>query len=392
MRAFGARPAVAIGAIWLATRLTGLVGMVTAKHGDLGAALGAAATNTYDASWYRAIAAHGYVDPHLGGPVTIFYPGYPLAVAAVYWPVKLVGSLAVGTNQFSPFAADVLLPAVMLLVSNLALLAALLVLWRLYGARLGATSTVLGIGFLLAAPTGFFLSAGYSESLFILAAALAFLFAENGRWIVAGLAGAAACLIRFPGAFLLVPLVIIWLRTDRPRRLTTAAIGAGLFAAGAVAYPAWLWANTGDPLAYLHLQNTHHRGLAGPWTALAAMTDQVRNATRALRGHPSNQRLVDVPTIAANSLALVAGVATAVLGWTRLRAYEVAWVILVFLVPLFTGTGESLDRYWLAAFPVFFLIGWWLRRWPVAAIGLMALSTVWLFVLSYNFARVIWVG
>jgi len=99
--------------------------------------------------------------------------------------------------------------------------------------------------------------------------------------------------------------------------------------------------------------------------------NQARNAVRVLRGHPSNQRLNDVPTIAANSLALVVGIATAIVGWARLHAYEVVWVILVFLVPLLTGTGESLDRYWLAAFPIFFLIGWWLRRWPIVAVGLV---------------------
>lgn len=159
-----------------------------------------------------------------------------------------------------------------------------------------------------------------------------------------------------------------------------------------MAYPAWLWLTSGDPLAYLHLQQTHHRFLAGPARAIAGMVGQTIDAMRVLLGHPSGQRLVDVPTIAANSLALLGGIVTGTLGRTRLRTYEVVWVILVLLVPLLSGTGESLDRYLLAAFPLFFLLGWWLRRWPVMAAGLMALSTAWLFYLSYNFAHVIWVG
>ena len=67
-------------------------------------------------------------------------------------------------------------------------------------------------------------------------------------------------------------------------------------------------------------------------------------------------------------------------------------VVTAVLVPIVTATGESLDRYWLAAFPCFFLLGTWLQRWPVVAVGLMVASTGWLFVLSYNFARLVWVG
>jgi hypothetical protein len=122
------------------------------------------------------------------------------------------------------------------------------------------------------------------------------------------------------------------------------------------------------------------------------MAEQARDGIKALTGRPSAQRLVDVPTIAANWVALAAGVVTVTFGWTKLYAYEMVWVAIVFLVPLISGTGESLDRYWLAAYPVFFLVGWWLRRRPIIAVGLMALSSVWLFILSYNFARLVWVG
>ncbi len=360
-----------------------------ANHGDLGQALRTGATGIYDANWYRHIAGNGYVDPHLGGPVKVFYPGYPMAVAALYWPAKVLLDLTLGSTE--TIAQHVVLPAAMLLVSNLALLGAMVILWRLYAPRLGPAATILGLGFLLSWPTAFFLSIGYSESLFILVVACAFLCAQRGRWLEAGILGAAACLIRFPGAFLLIPLAMIWLAST-PRRNLPALAGGVIFALGAAAYPSWLWITSGDPLAYLHLQETHHRSLAGPIAAMGLMLQQARDGARAVLGRPSGQRLVDVPTIAANWLGLLAGIVSAIAGWTRLRAYEIAWIVVVLLVPLVSGTGESLDRYVLAAFPAFFLLGWWLRRWPIAAVALMALSSAWLFVLSYNFARVIWVG
>ena len=386
------RPALAIAGLLVSTRAIAFVAMLWAKHGDVAAAV-QAASRLYDSAFYDLIVLHGYaVDPLYGHAASVFYPGYPLVVAAVYWPLRFVSSLFLSGSALSSFSDGTLLPLATLLVCNVALVAALAVLWRLYLPRLGEPATLLGVGFLLTAPTSFFLSNGFSESLFVLAIAVAFLQAEKGRWISAGAAGAAACLIRFPGAFLVVPLALIWFQTAKPRPISRATIGAGTFAVGAIAYPAWLWATSGDALAYLHLQQSHHRSLAGPVHAVGVVLTQARDAGRALLGRPSGQRLIDVPTIAANSIALVAGAVTTLFGWTRLRAYEVVWVALVFLVPLVSGTGESLDRYWLAAFPFFFLLGWWLRRWPVAAFALMGLSAVWLFVLSYNFARIVWVG
>jgi len=374
------------------TRAIAFIGMLLAKHGDVPATI-QAASRLYDSAFYDLIVLHGYAnDPQYGHAASAFYPGYPLVVAAVYWPLRWLASLFLNGSALATVSEGVLLQLATLLVCNVALLAALALLWRLYSERLGSRATLIGIAFLLAAPTSFFFSNGFSESLFVLAVAAVFLLAEKGRWIGAGAVGAAACLIRFPGAFLLLPLALIWLRSARPRPIRQGAAGAGIFAIGALAYPAWLWATLGDPLAYLHLEATHHRALVGPLRAVGEMLTQAGDGVRALLGRSSSQRLVDVPTIAANSVALLAGIVTIIAGWTKLRAYEIVWVALVFLVPLLSGTGESLDRYWLAAFPFFFLLGWWLRRWPIAAVTLMALSSTWLFVLSYNFARVIWVG
>ena len=85
--------------LWLVTRAVALAGMLLAYHGNLGQALGTGATGIYDANWYRHIAENGYVDPHLGGPVKVFYPGYPMAVAALYWPVKGLLDLTLGSTE-----------------------------------------------------------------------------------------------------------------------------------------------------------------------------------------------------------------------------------------------------------------------------------------------------
>ena len=178
---------------------------------------------------------HGYAyDPQYGHAASAFYPGYPLAVAAVYWPMHLVGSLFLNGRALATFSEDVLLPLATLLVCNLALLAALAFLWRLYSERLGSRTALIGIGLLLTAPTSFFFSNGFSESLFLLAVVAAFLLAEHDRWISAAAVAGTACLIRFPGAFLLLPLALLWFRSPKPRPGRQGAIGAGIFAIGAI--------------------------------------------------------------------------------------------------------------------------------------------------------------
>src|SRR5207247_5942294 len=130
-----------------------------------------------------------------------FLPGYPLLVAAVCWPLSgVAGSGSVWA-----------LPLATLLACNLSLLAALILLWRLYRPRLGPAATAIGLCLLLSWPSAFFLSVGYSESTFLAASAGSLMMAERRRWGWAGALGGAACLVRLPGLFLIVPLaMILW--------------------------------------------------------------------------------------------------------------------------------------------------------------------------------------
>jgi Gpi18-like mannosyltransferase len=61
--------------------------------------------------------------------------------------------------------------------------------------------------FLAIFPTAFFLSAAYSESLFLMGAMLSLYCARKQQWIASGLWGALAALTRITGPFLIMPLV-----------------------------------------------------------------------------------------------------------------------------------------------------------------------------------------
>src|SRR5205814_180672 len=125
----------------------------------------------WDADWYLRIATTGYQwDSHAVPSIqqsVVFFPLYPLAVR--------LGNRVLGD-------APTLLPATALVLSSLFALAALGLLHRLierdFGLDLARTTT----WYYLTFPVSIFLSAAYSESLFLLTLVGSILGARGGRW------------------------------------------------------------------------------------------------------------------------------------------------------------------------------------------------------------------
>ena len=169
-------------------------------------------------------------------------------------------------------------------------------------ARVGRPSAARMAVYALAfAPMAFFLSAVYSESLYLALSIGLFWSAREGRWGYVGLLGALASATRSTGVVLLVPALILYLygpRRDRapdrpavaPRRLRPAAprsrsarcsrgstpryrlrpdaLWLALVPAGLVLYGAYLGASGGDALAPLSAQGDWSRHFAGPYVAV----------------------------------------------------------------------------------------------------------------------------
>ena len=359
-----------------------LAGMSVVLHGIPAAAVYMAA-HFADADWYHAIAASGYA----GGAElkAAFYPGYPLLAALVAEPFRVLLPAALLSAPAPPDTSvlDWLVVAGQLLVSNACLVVALVALWKLYQPRLGTTATVVGSCLLLAAPNAFFLSSGHSESAFLAASALAFLLAERGRWVAAGVAAGAAALIRAPGVLLLLPLALIWLRSSRPRGPALAGLAIAL--AGASAFPAYTWVAFGDPLRYVRAEAYWHGSRANP---IATYVELLRRlwlgAGEVLRLRPSPvDRWYSARVQVLDGLMLLWATASALLGRVPLGLAHVAWILLLVAYPLPAGGNPiSTNRYLLVAFPAFYLAGWWLRRRPLLAVPAALAGLVALFVLS----------
>jgi hypothetical protein len=196
-----------------------------------------AALTGSDAVYYLGIAADGYHAEAIkdGYHDWAFFPLFPVVVRAV-------SLLTLG---------DVALAGV--LASNLAFLAALIVLHALAVPYLGRERSVRALALLTLAPGAVAFAMAYSDSLYLLLAAGAFLAGERRRWAVAGLLYGLASLTRLPGVLVGLPLAILLLQSTgwRPdRRLAWLAAGPAALAG----FAAWQGSVLGDPLAFLHAQ------------------------------------------------------------------------------------------------------------------------------------------
>jgi hypothetical protein len=381
------RPVPALVVLFVATRIAAVVGMMLAKHGDLGQALSALA-GSYDASWYEKVVVGGYGQTTLDNPVAGFYPGYPLLAGAFFQPLLWLFSVLDPTGHLRSSAGLGILVLSMLAASNLALVVGLVALWRLFRPMLGDAAAVIGIGLLLASPGAFFLSAGFSESTFVATTALAFLAASRGRWELAGLAGAAACLTRWTGALLILPLVLAWWESGERRLSARALTGLLLFGAGAGAYPLYLWAKFRDPLYYVHLQarDWHHQ-LSNPLRLIGRILLRGYRGLKAAVGLPSIERKGDAEVLIVDAAIVSWTLVTLVVGRLRLPVSQLAWVALMLVTPLMSGVSDSMNRYLLGAWPIFFLGGWFLRRRPVLATLLIVFSGAWMLSLAWHIAE-----
>jgi hypothetical protein len=148
----------------------------------------------FDTQRYMRIAQEGYAHEE----DSVFPPLYPAAS-------RLLGYLFGGGPAGNLWAAT--------FISNLAFIGLLILLHVMAQHDLGtqfAPRTLLYLAFF---PTGFFLLAPYTESLFIfLALASIWAARHNGRFWLAGLFGFMAALTRLTGWILVVPLAYEWWR------------------------------------------------------------------------------------------------------------------------------------------------------------------------------------
>jgi hypothetical protein len=193
----------------------------------------------WDVHWYWQIARNGYTNVAQNGSQrdTVFFPLYPLLVHVFNWVVP------------DTYAAGMLL-------SNLCLLLSSFLLFRLVEARHGEEMAKRSLLVMLVWPWSFFLSAMYTESLFLVTVLAAFYFGEKNRWALAGLCAAAAGATRVLGVTVMVGLALLYLEklewNWRRIRFDVLLIGLGII--GPAGHMLYLYERFGDPLLFFRNQ------------------------------------------------------------------------------------------------------------------------------------------
>jgi Gpi18-like mannosyltransferase len=203
----------------------------------------------WDSWWFTGIASSGYTTK-----ATAFYPLYPMLIRGVS----------------EVFRISVQAAAVLISTACFALgLYVLLKLLLLDLERSRATRAMLLVVFF---PTAFYFSAGYTESLFLLLAALVLYALRRRRWAAAGAWGGLAAVARNTGLAFGLPFLIEyfqeWGARPRPRPRPWSALWVLLIGAGTAAYFAYLWVRFGSPFVFVGAEGQYGRGHLAPWATI----------------------------------------------------------------------------------------------------------------------------
>jgi Gpi18-like mannosyltransferase len=187
----------------------------------------------WDGAWYRKIATVGYdyADDGKYHPIA-FFPFFPLVSRGV---------MALGL----PFEVAATL------VNNLALLGALLLLYRWARERYGLSQARWATAVLAWCPLSLYGTVVYSEGLFLLLTTAALRAFDNSEYVKAAVWGAMATATRSTGVALVPTFLIASLKERRP----PIAYVSGLVAiSGLLLFSLYCGIRFGDPLAFVHVQ------------------------------------------------------------------------------------------------------------------------------------------
>jgi hypothetical protein len=379
--------AAAAGAL-LSSRVHGWAqfdpGRLSSSLGSLGNIL-AAASVRWDAIRYLNIAQHGY----LTASQTVSFPLYSVlirAVAAVIPSAVLAG----------------------VLISVASFVTGLTMLRSLVREELGERTADATILLLTFAPLSFYFTAIYTESLFMALAVGTFYFGRQGRFTLACLLAAGAALTHIEGVLLVVPLAIMWWRSER--QLSRQPGGAiahywplGLAPVALAGFFTYMYARGFGLLAPITNQNQagFHRTLVGTpvmlWRALEAGVVGMRGLLHGMPlvlpglGAPFSvdfQNVVYLVVLLISLLALASA-------WDRLPKEYAIFAGLTMLLCTSSAARQTpllaYDRYMLPIFPLWIGAAAWLSERRILPVALI-LSAGALSFYTFEFARWVFIA
>lgn len=367
-------------AIWLASRLVVFIGSAFGElHVKLGNATWLGGASWYhrllrwDSEWYQIVATTGY--SYDGNPTwmqnVVFYPLYP--------------TLSRGLS-----ALGVPIHDAMLLVSNAAAVAAVLLLFRLVRRSHGEGIALSAVALLSFFPASVFLSAGYTESLTLLLAVGFFIAIADGRFLTAAVLAGLASATRSSGVLLSLVLAFELARRLPRRAFLLRAPPLGLLAtSGLWLYAGWMAYAFGDPLAFAKAQAAFHENTGFAERLVGALT-----LAPFRKFDPSDLSPAGLDQYFAVIFLMLIARCFLSRGIDRSMAVFAA---LVFALPYFTLCGGpagfiSMARFDVVSFPLFVAAATGLQRRPWAGPAIAGVLGGLLLMYTALFSQWQWIG
>jgi hypothetical protein len=326
----------------------------------------------WDAGWYLQIALDGYADVDRSRPQgqqnIAFFPAYPMTVriVAALFGLRSVASLEEvrGNRAEWQYHQHRLIALAGIMVSLGSFAWALVYLFRLAREMLDVDAARGSVAIACAYPYALFFSAMYTESLFLLVTVAAFYHLRRGEHLAAGLWGLLAGLTRPNGCLLSVPLGLLALQQGFAARrqagtpagpaLVRALTAAAMPGIGMLLYSAYLYEQTGRPLAWMDA----HRA----WGRVATDVEAL-NADR--MSFIADQGIytysVSQPVELLNAVPALLALLLVVPVVKRLGLACGLLIVVMLVPPLLRGGFLSLGRVTATLFPLFLLGGALLR-------------------------------
>lgn len=328
----------------------------------------------WDTGFYLSIAEEGYRYENVAFPSVAFFPLYPMLLRAL-----------------RAVAGDPLWAG--LILSNLALLAGVIMLYRLAALEGDERAADRTVWYVLIYPASFFGSAIYTESLFLLLVVATLFLARKGHWWAAGLVSILAALTRLVGVFVMPMLVLEWFRRRRKALVKGeqppawgSLMATCITPLGTLVYMLYLKLAFGDPLAFMHASQAWARQPRSPLEMAAELFQ------RPLQGWGAALADGALPLDNWADLGFILFfIGLGVVLLFQRRWSEGAFVLLGALIPLSSGLLMSQRRYMWVLFPAFMLLGrWGKNQWVDRLIFVFSLLGLGLF--TAMFSNWYWVG
>lgn len=304
----------------------------------------------WDSFWYLKIAEEGY--EYIPGKLSsiAFFPLYP----SLIW----VGSKI---PLITPALAG-------WIISTIALFVAMIFFYKLVKQFYPDIDPIEPIILLLIFPTAFFLTAVYTESLFLALSIIFFYYLLRKQFLLAAVFFSMASLCRLNGLFLFVPLLFEYFRTFGKRFFNVNLTSFLIAPLGILSFMFYQYIQFSEPLAFLQSQMEWGR-------RFTFNPDHFQFATPTSYANLATDLLFLTVSITAGILLL------------RLRVSMGLYVLVSTLVAVSTGTLMSISRFTLIFFPIFILIASFKNEqikfaWQLLSILLLAVFTG-LFVNNY---------